>query len=62
MAEFLGTEDAVTVGMGFATNTLNMPALWSKVGLIYDVWTCPKRVVGGYPKKGNGPIDLRRWE
>ena len=37
VAEFLGTEDAVTVGMGFATNTLNMPALWSKGRFIYDV-------------------------
>lgn len=26
-AEFLGVEDAITVGMGFATNALNIPAL-----------------------------------
>ena len=34
VAEFLGTEDAITVGMGFATNTLNMPTLWSKGTLV----------------------------
>nr|CAI5818879.1 unnamed protein product [Callosobruchus analis] len=29
MAEFLGVEDAITFGMGFATNALNIPALIS---------------------------------
>lgn len=28
-AQFLGTEDAITFGMGFATNSLNIPALLS---------------------------------
>lgn len=28
-AEFLGVEDAITFGMGFATNALNIPALLS---------------------------------
>ena len=32
MAEFLGTEAAISVPMGFATNSMNMPALVSKVG------------------------------
>ena len=31
MAEFLGVEDAITFGMGFATNTMNIPALVGKV-------------------------------
>ena len=31
VAEFLGTEAAITIPMGFATNSLNMPALVSKV-------------------------------
>ena len=25
VAEFLGVDDAISVGMGFATNTLNLP-------------------------------------
>ena len=31
VAEFLGTEAAISVPMGFATNSMNMPALVSKV-------------------------------
>ncbi len=31
VAEFLGVEDAITCGMGFATNTLNIPSLLGKV-------------------------------
>ena len=27
VAEFLGVDDAISVGMGFATNTLNLPVL-----------------------------------
>ena len=34
VSEFLGTDDAITVGMGFATNTLNMPTLWCKGTLV----------------------------
>ena len=34
VAEFLGTEDAITVGMGFATNTLNLPILIDKSYLV----------------------------
>ncbi|KAL8590336.1 hypothetical protein ACOMHN_006452 [Nucella lapillus] len=34
VAEFLGTEAAITVPMGFATNSMNMPALVSKGCLI----------------------------
>ena len=34
VAEFLGTEDAITVGMGFATNTLNLPILIDKGCLV----------------------------
>ena len=30
ISEFLGVEDAITVGMGFATNTLNLPMLMGK--------------------------------
>ncbi|KAK5643212.1 hypothetical protein RI129_007057 [Pyrocoelia pectoralis] len=33
-AEFLGVEDAITFGMGFATNSLNIPALLSKECLV----------------------------
>ena len=29
VAEFMGTEAAITVGMGFATNSLNLPRLVS---------------------------------
>ncbi|XP_018327375.1 serine palmitoyltransferase 2 [Agrilus planipennis] len=29
MAEFLGVDDAITVGMGFATNSLNIPTLFA---------------------------------
>jgi len=34
VAEFLGTEDAITFGMGFATNSMNIPALMGKGTLI----------------------------
>lgn len=34
VAEFLGVEDSITVGMGFATNTLNLPRLVSKGCLV----------------------------
>ena len=34
VAQFLGTEAAVTVGMGFATNSLNLPRLLSKGTLV----------------------------
>lgn len=34
VAEFLGVEDAVTFGMGFATNSMNIPALVGKGCLI----------------------------
>ncbi len=33
-AEFLGTEDAITLGMGFATNVLNLPMLVTKGTLV----------------------------
>lgn len=29
VAEYLGTEDAITCGMGFATNALNIPTIFS---------------------------------
>lgn len=31
LARFLGTEDAIAFGMGFATNALNIPSLVGKV-------------------------------
>ena len=34
VASFLGTETAITCGMGFATNTLNLPRLVSKGCLV----------------------------
>ena len=34
VAEFVGTEDAITFGMGFATNTLNIPRLVGKGTLV----------------------------
>ena len=34
MARFVGTEDAITFGMGFATNALNLPSLISKGCLV----------------------------
>ena len=33
VAEFLGVEDAITFGMGFATNSMNLPTLVGKVCL-----------------------------
>jgi serine palmitoyltransferase len=33
-AQFLGTEDAITFGMGFATNALNLPSILSKGCLV----------------------------
>lgn len=32
VARFLGVESAMTYGMGFATNSMNIPALAGKVG------------------------------
>jgi serine palmitoyltransferase len=34
VAEYLGVEDAMVFGMGFATNSLNLPALACKNSLI----------------------------
>lgn len=34
VAEFLGVEECITVGMGFATNTLNLPMLMDKSCLV----------------------------
>ena len=34
VAEFVGTESAITFGMGFATNSLNLPSLASKGCLV----------------------------
>ena len=34
VAEFLGVEDAITLGMGFATNSLNLPRLMGKDCLV----------------------------
>lgn len=34
MAEFLGVEDSITCGMGFATNALNIPTLMSSGCLV----------------------------
>ena len=34
VAEFLGTEDAIVVGMCFAANTLNLPQIVSKGCLV----------------------------
>jgi len=31
VAEFIGVESAITFGMGFATNSMNIPALVGKV-------------------------------
>jgi len=31
VAEFVGVESAITFGMGFATNSMNIPALVGKV-------------------------------
>jgi len=34
VAEFLGVEAAITFGMGFATNSMNIPTVISKVRII----------------------------
>ena len=43
VAEFLGTEDAITFGMGFATNSMNIPALMGKgeAGESVMTWKLP---------------------
>ena len=35
VAEYLGVEDVITVPMGFATNSMNMPLLVGKVCVFY---------------------------
>ncbi|CAF4238603.1 unnamed protein product [Rotaria sordida] len=34
MVDYLGVEDCITFGMGFATNALNIPAIMGKGDLI----------------------------
>jgi len=36
VAEFLGVEAAITIPMGFATNSMNMPSLVGKVSFIIN--------------------------
>lgn len=36
MAEFLGVEDTITFGMGFATNVLNLPSLLGPGCLVFS--------------------------
>ena len=40
LAQFLGTEDAIAFGMGFATNALNIPTLVGKVLDHLSVFFC----------------------
>jgi serine palmitoyltransferase len=37
VSEFLGTEDAIAFGMGFATNALNIPSLVGKVNKYFKL-------------------------
>ncbi|CAG0915682.1 unnamed protein product [Notodromas monacha] len=47
VAEFLGLDDALVFGMGFATNSLNLPALVSKGCLIIsDQWNHASLILG----------------
>ena len=39
VAEFLGVDDAISVGMGFATNTLNLPVLIGEGQRVVSVLT-----------------------
>ena len=36
VAEYLGVEAAITVPMGFATNSMNMPSLVGKVSMVIN--------------------------
>ena len=36
LAEFLGTEACTTYGMGFATNSMNIPALMDRVSFVEE--------------------------
>ena len=36
VADFVGKEDAITFGMGFATNSVVIPALYSKGCLVFS--------------------------
>ena len=66
MAEFLGVEDAMTFGMGFATNSLNIPTIIGKGSLIlsdelnHASLVLGARLSGATIKvfKHNDPIDL----
>ena len=44
MAEFLGVEAAITFGMGFATNSMNIPTVISKVSIVRIVSSVLVRV------------------
>ena len=45
VAEFLGVEAAITIPIGFATNSMNMPSLVGKVSFILnDVYSEDKLV------------------
>ena len=44
VAEFIGAEAAITVGMGFATNSLNLPRLINKVLISPNLFYIMKKV------------------
>ncbi len=52
MAEFLGKEDAITYGMGFATNSVGIPALVGKGCLILSDALNHSSIVAGV--RGSG--------
>ena len=47
VAEFVGKEDAITFGMGFATNSGNIPNLMGKVRYTYITYIDPLSHVRG---------------
>ena len=52
MAQFLGKEDAITYGMGFATNSVGIPALVGKGCLILSDALNHSSIVAGV--RGSG--------
>ena len=49
MAEFLGVEACITFGMGFATNSMNIPILVDKVVVVASIHT--RLYVCTFPKR-----------
>lgn len=57
MANFLGVEAAMAYGMGFATNSMNIPALVSKVRFSLSLRKAPSCISSFFFVKHSGKLE-----